>query len=64
MKIKKVIILPGCISCGSCGVICPEIFVLHKIAQVKNDVSFDQHEKCIKEACEMCPMQVIKIEEC
>ncbi len=54
----------GCISCGMCTEICPEVFELaddglaHVIRQPDEST-----EKQAKEAEESCPVQVIEITE-
>ena len=61
-KIKNVKIIPGCISCGTCEAICPQVFEVKDISYVKQDACFDQHAEEIEEACEMCPVSVIQAE--
>ena len=63
MKIDTVEIVPGCISCGTCEFICPEVFVVKDIAYVKKDIDLAPHTKAICEAVDMCPVSVIKIKE-
>lgn len=60
---KKVKILPGCISCGTCQVICPEVFEVTDISHIKKDADLKKNEEQIKEAADMCPVSVIEIEE-
>ena len=60
---KNVKIEPGCISCGSCEFINPEVFQVIGTSQVKAGVSFDEFNARIREAAAKCPVQVIKIEE-
>lgn len=60
---KKVAIAPGCVSCGSCQAICPQVFKLERGARVLADADLKKYEALIKEAAELCPVQVIKIEE-
>ena len=65
MKIK--INQEDCIGCGSCSAICPDVFDLNKEnkAVIKN-TDTDQgetDEECVKEAVDICPIDVIKIEE-
>ncbi|MBI2352897.1 ferredoxin [Candidatus Dependentiae bacterium] len=60
---KKVWIDPGCISCGACEFIAPEIFEIHHNAQVKKNINIKLYEKKIKEAAKNCPVQVIKYSE-
>lgn len=61
MKIKKVDIVPGCISCGSCEFICPQVFEVKDVATVRLDVLLSKHEALVDEAAEMCPVNVIKV---
>lgn len=69
---KKVKIIPGCISCGTCEAICPAVFKVEGTAHVRNtdgslvlggqnvDVP-DQYEDDVDEAAEMCPVSVIEV---
>jgi ferredoxin len=59
---KKVSIAPGCVSCGTCQAICPEVFEVTDVCHVKNDVDLVKYEKKIKEAAQACPVGVIGIE--
>lgn len=58
MKIK---ILPGCISCGTCEAVCPKVFQINSISQVRENVNLQEYKNCIKEAAEMCPVDAIEI---
>jgi ferredoxin len=62
MAIQKVWIIDGCISCGLCSEICPEVFELNDIAEVMPNADFNTHESGIKESAENCPVEVIKFE--
>lgn len=57
---KKVFINPGCITCGRCEFIAPEIFEVLDVAYVKKEIDIALHEAAIKEAVKTCPVQVIK----
>lgn len=57
---KKVWIEPGCITCGKCEFIAPEVFEVLDIAYVKRDIDPRAYEKAIEEAAKACPVQVIK----
>ncbi len=57
---KKVWIEPGCITCGKCEFIAPEVFEVLNIAYVKRDIDPEQYKNLIKEAAKACPVQVIK----
>lgn len=60
---KNVKIEPGCISCGSCEFIAPEVFQVIVTSQVKSGVDFNKLSPLIREAAAKCPVQVIKIVE-
>ncbi|HEX4068776.1 MAG TPA: ferredoxin [Candidatus Babeliales bacterium] len=60
---KNVTVEPGCISCGSCQFIVPEVFEIVSTSQVKYPVDFKTFAERIKNAAAKCPVQVIKIEE-
>lgn len=59
---KKLSITPGCITCGRCEFIAPELFEVLDIAHVKQEVDWSKYEKLIQEAVKNCPVQVIKYE--
>lgn len=65
MAIKKVWIEEGCISDGICEEICPDVFAMDEddMAYVKSDADYSANEKCIKEAAEECPAEIIKYKE-
>lgn len=60
---KSVKIEPGCISCGSCQFLAPEVFEVTDVSHVKQGVIIQNYQACIRNAAEKCPVQVIKIEE-
>ncbi|MDD2564998.1 MAG: ferredoxin [Salinivirgaceae bacterium] len=62
MAIKKVWIDEGCISCGLCEEICPDVFKVNDVAEVIEDTDFNKFEDGIKEAAQDCPVEVIKYE--
>jgi ferredoxin len=62
MAINKVWIVEGCISCGLCSDLCPEVFELEDVAVVKEGADFNAHESKIIESAESCPVEVIKYE--
>jgi ferredoxin len=59
--IKGVRVLPGCISCGTCEVICPKVFHIKSISCVNEGVNFQDYQDCINEAAQMCPVDAIEI---
>lgn len=60
--IKNVIIKPGCITCGLCAFVAPEVFEVTDISHVKEGVDTILFQAAIKEAIEQCPVQVIVCE--
>lgn len=61
MKIKNIEIVPGCISCGTCEFVCPEIFEVKEIAQVKKGVDITSCSDAVDLAVDGCPVGVIKV---
>lgn len=64
MKIK--IDEEKCIGCGSCVAVCPDCFEMtdDNKARLKNEVADKEcSDECTKEAVDICPVQVIKVEE-
>lgn len=61
-EVKKVTISPGCISCGTCEVICPKVFELKGTATVRSEVEVQKYKECVQEAAEMCPVKALEIE--
>jgi ferredoxin len=62
-KITHVRVMPGCVSCGACAVICPEVFELRGVSCVKQGASFDKNAAAIREAAQNCPVSVIEVVE-
>ena len=65
-KKKKVInvkIVPGCISCGTCEAVCPAVFEVKGIAEVRPNPDLVTHGELVKEAADICPVNVIQVEE-
>jgi ferredoxin len=60
---KKLYIEPGCVSCGSCEAICPQVFKLTPTATVLPDANLEKYKNLIQEAVDLCPVQVIVFEE-
>ena len=72
INMKIIIERPKCIGCGSCVAVCPKFFDLASdndgLADLKgstqNGENFELEVKnagCVKEAADICPVQVIKI---
>ncbi len=62
MAIKSVRIEEGCIACGSCESICPEVFKVEEVSTVLPGVDFNKYESQIREAADACPAGVIVVE--
>ena len=66
MAITRVWIEDGYILCGSSESNCPEVFKIKAVGEpstVIEGVDYSPLEAKIKEAAEMCPVEVIKYEE-
>ncbi len=54
----------GCISCGLCENVCPEVFELvDDLSTVREDADLEEHRAQIQEAADGCPVSVIDVEE-
>ena len=51
----------GCIGCGVCTEVCPDVFRLADDGLSEVIGSPDGNEDAVKEAAESCPVEVIKI---
>lgn len=60
---KKVTIMPGCVSCGTCQAVCSSVFVVKGTAQVKAEADVCANAELIKKAAEICPVGAIRYEE-
>ena len=60
---KKLIIQPGCITCGVCKYIAPNVFEVTDISHIKENVDLDTNKACIQEAIESCPVNVIEYDD-
>lgn len=58
---KHVTIVPGCITCGLCGSLAPEVFEVTDIARVKPNAPVAHCMQMVKKAVAECPVQVIKL---
>lgn len=54
----------GCISCGMCAEVCPDIFFMADdgLADVKSETVPSGQETGAKNAAEVCPVEVIHAE--
>lgn len=60
--IKNVQVIPGCISCRNCEMVCPKIFKVDPTSKVISH-EYEGNESEILQAEAMCPVQVIKVEK-
>jgi ferredoxin len=60
---KKVWIDPGCITCGSCEFIAPEVFEVTDLARVRDKSDLEKQKELIEMAARACPVNVIKFQE-
>lgn len=60
---KKVIIQPGCITCGLCEFLAPNVFEVTDVSRVKQDADIEKYEKEITQSIQECPVQVIEFEK-
>jgi len=64
MAITRVWIEEGCISCGLSEGSCPEVFKINDEGNtVIEGVDYSELEEKIKDAADMCPVQVIMYDE-
>ena len=61
--LRRVYIEPGCVSCGSCEAVCPDVFKINDIACVIEGADLESNKDMIKKAAQNCPVDVIKYEE-
>ncbi|MBP3488729.1 MAG: ferredoxin [Roseburia sp.] len=60
----KVNVIEGCISCGLCVSVCPEVFQFNdeNVSEVCKQPDETQ-EEAVREAADGCPVSVIVVEE-
>lgn len=63
ISMKKVIITPGCIACGACEFVAPEVFEVTDLSRVKPGADIAANEAAIIEAVNGCPVGVIRYGE-
>lgn len=52
-----------CMGCGNCEALCPGIFAVQEgKAELNKDVDLAGHDRCLREAAEMCPSGAIKLD--
>ena len=58
----QVHIVPGCIVCGVCESLCPEVFTVVDEAEADN-ACVPGNESACRDAASACPVSVIQIQE-
>lgn len=61
-KVKKVWIEPGCITCGACEFVAPEVFEVTDVSHIKPNANIEKNSELIEIAAQACPVNVIKYE--
>lgn len=59
---KKLWIDPGCITCGMCEFVAPEVFEVTDVSHIKPGFDQQKNEELIEESVKECPVSVIKFE--
>ena len=62
-ELKSVYIEPGCVSCGSCEAVCPDVFKIDDVAYVIEGADLKSNSDAIKKSARNCPVNVIKYKE-
>lgn len=62
-RLIKPVIEPGCIACGSCQFIVPEVFTVTDRSRVSENADFRAYEELIRKAAAACPVKVIALQE-
>lgn len=61
---KKILtIKPGCITCGACEFIAPQLFQVTDICHVRPNIVPAEHETDIACAIQACPVNVIQYDD-
>ena len=60
---KKITINPGCIGCGLCESIAPDVFVVNNVSIIKDVYDYEYNADKIKKAAQSCPVGAITIQE-
>lgn len=58
-KNKRPVIKPGCIGCGYCQFVCPEVFQVKEVSTVIERASYQDYKQAIDKAVQECPMHII-----
>jgi len=56
---KKIVMKPGCTSCGACEFNAPDVFEVTDISRVKDGVDVEEKKEQIERAIQGCPFGVI-----
>lgn len=59
-KSKRPVVNPGCIGCGYCQFVCPEVFRVNEVSTVQECADYDKYRQSIEKAMQECPMHAIE----
>jgi len=59
---KKVKVFPGCIGCGMCQALAPQVFKVTEVSHIKEGVDYKKYKHEIDQAIDSCPVHVIEYE--
>jgi ferredoxin len=62
-KNKKPVVMPGCIGCGLCESIVPDVFQVRDVSRVREGIDYEQFKDKIERAIRSCPVGVIRWEK-
>lgn len=62
-KLVRPTIVPGCIACGSCQYIAPEVFQVTDKSRVQTSADFEKNAELIQRAADACPVNVIILKD-
>lgn len=60
---KKLSIDPGCITCGACEFIAPQVFEVTDKSYIKKEADIEKNCELIKAAVAACPVSVINFKQ-
>ena len=58
----NITIVDGCIACGVCESLCPEVFTVYETSIADNSYVSGREDRC-RDAAKACPVSVIQVKE-